>query len=225
MHHAFPLYALHGFLGTPSDWKDVDVALDLYSNIIPFWDWAKAFNETVNKGFLVGYSMGGRLALHALVNNPEKWIGAVIISAQPGGLNPLRVHQDKQWAEKFLNDPWDSLMKEWNKQSIFQKDPPLVRYEANYSREKLSECLHIWSLGLQEDLRESISQLPMPILWVTGEHDLKYQEIAKSVHFSHPESQHYIAPDCGHRVPFQNEMIQNFVRKIYDSCDHNLVRS
>lgn len=72
------VYALHGFLTQPSLWDFLGLkihALDIYS--IPGTtqnEWAKHFNATIptkNDNILIGYSLGGRLALHALLDQPN----------------------------------------------------------------------------------------------------------------------------------------------------------
>lgn len=197
------LYALHGFLGRPSDWQEIlpdAVGVDLIP--APFDKWAKQFNDTVEEGsVLVGYSLGGRLAMHALIQNPKLWKGAVIISAKTGmkeGQEP-RLANDRKWAKRFLNDPWDQLMHDWNSQPVFAADKvEMKRREEDYDRLALSVSLEQWSLGKQAYLE--MRELPMPIFWITGEKDPKAE---RGLTFAHPKSKEWAAPGIGHRVPWE----------------------
>jgi 2-succinyl-6-hydroxy-2,4-cyclohexadiene-1-carboxylate synthase len=217
------IYALYGFLGLSSDWDALRrgvsgdfEALELFSLAHPregFWEWGRALNrrvaqEPVERRILLGYSQGGRLAMHALVDAPELWAGAIIISANPG----LKVEEEKaprlqvdlDWAERFLKDPWDGLIQDWDRQGVFQGQAPAFRRkEEDYIRSNLAQAIEGWSVGRQDDLRESLSKLPFPILWVAGEKDTKYAEIAQEMAALHPHSSCWVAPEAGHRVPWE----------------------
>lgn len=208
------IYALHGFLGLPSDWQrhlPKAHSVNLFqAPINTLKGWADQFNSGVAKeSILVGYSLGGRLALHALIQDPKKWKAAVLISANPGVKDPEaraeRLKQDQKWAKRFLNDPWEKLMQEWNNQAVFAGGGAVpVRLEGDYSRLVLSQVLEKWSLGSQDYLPPLINALPMPLLWITGEKDPK---AASGFAFAHPKSKELRIPQAGHRVPWDNEVL------------------
>jgi 2-succinyl-6-hydroxy-2,4-cyclohexadiene-1-carboxylate synthase len=209
------IYALHGFLGSPSDWNGFFPTLhapNLFEESpIPFWEWAESFNRKIidSGNVLIGYSMGGRLALHALIENPSLWKAAIIISANPGIENESerfdRLHADKLWHDRFLHEPWEALMDAWNRQPIFVGDP-LVRHEKDFSRQALAEAMLSWTVGKQDFLKPSIEELDIPILWIVGENDKKYVEIAKKIKLKNKKSKISIAPHAGHRVPWQSKI-------------------
>lgn len=216
------IYALHGFLGKPSDWQKSlpnAAAVDLFRGPVKnFEEWAKQFNASVlSESFIVGYSLGGRLALHALIQNPKVWKGAVIISANPGLANESdrqqRIIHDRKWAKRFLNDPWEKLMDDWNNQTVFSSDKRIERKESDFDRAILSAVMEEWSLGKQRYLPPLISALPVPILWITGERDPK---AARGLAFAHPKSRELTIPLAGHRVPWDNfqEQFQQFLGEI-----------
>src|SRR5687768_13002359 len=91
------IFALHGFLGLPSDWDFLNpqFAINLYDYAdCDFWEFAKVFNdlasETQSPKMILGYSLGGRLAMHAFLAQPDLWDGAVFVSAHLGGANEQR---------------------------------------------------------------------------------------------------------------------------------------
>ena len=225
------IYAVPGFLGLPSDWdflKSLHV-VGVNSDAFP-WDnlpdWGTKFNQWVSRqekgpSFLIGYSLGGRLVLHALLNNPDQWKGAVIVSAHLGLSDPnekrKRLEQDRQWAERFKTEKWRSLMHSWNQQDVFSDAlPPFERKEQDYQREQLIQTLLYGSLSSQEDLRQQVSHLEMPILWITGGKDHRFSSLAQTISFKHSKSQWIKVEGAGHRVPWDQPetfiaLLQNFL--------------
>jgi len=204
------LIALHGFLGEASDWDFLEKALPypLFDDpVLPFWDWAQQFNQKMLKlappRTLLGYSLGGRLALHALIDNPSQWDRAVIVSANPGIVHDQK---DENWPERFIREPWEQLMEAWNRQPLFLSGKTVKREEKHFSRKQLSRILSEWSMTKQENLLPQIAALPLPILWVSGENDQKYRRIANEVALSHPRSKKAVVPNAAHRVPWDNPL-------------------
>jgi 2-succinyl-6-hydroxy-2,4-cyclohexadiene-1-carboxylate synthase len=214
------IFAIHGFLGRPQDWEiihpaslpiDNFVSIDIYDIANPtlgFAGWAKRLNSKAAKSrspkILMGYSLGGRLALHALLQQPAYWDGAIFISTHPGlehaKHREIRRNQDRTWSEKFIKDPWIKLMHDWNAQSAFNNTVEIERLEKNYSRNILSESLRGWSLGNQDFLIPHIAQQPIPILWATGEKDASANNKHYSLEFLHPFSRKITIPEAGHRI-------------------------
>lgn len=212
------IIALPGFLGLSSDWSLFQNQGIVGFNLDSFewnhlWDWAKKFNEIIKakgneKKILMGYSLGGRLALHALIENPALWEAAIIISAHPGLISDQekqeRIKNDRRWGDRFLNEDWEEIMTDWNAQSVFVNDRfDFMRCEADYERIKLQQLLEKASLGYQDDLRKQVELLSIPILWVTGELDRKYTAISEGVLFSNEKSKKEIIVNAGHRVPWE----------------------
>jgi pimeloyl-ACP methyl ester carboxylesterase len=65
--------------------------------------------------------------------------------------------------------------------------------------------------------------MPCPVLWIAGEEDGSYAEQAKKIQqqklLQHPHSKVWLAPNSGHRVPWQRteEFIQelkSFLRNL-----------
>lgn len=213
--------ALHGFLGKPTDWtellRDSPIsgnlhAIDLSRPLLDLEEWGKHFNSVVKSeekspNILMGYSLGGRLALHALIQQPDLWDAAIIISAHLGleseEAKQQRKLSDEHWAKRFETESWDSLIKAWNQQALFNNDSYFERKEMDYDRAILADFIRIWSLANQTYLLPNLNALKMPILWIAGEKDFSYAEQAKKLVLQHPQSRVWIAPEAGHRVPWQ----------------------
>lgn len=235
------LWAIPGFLGQPTDWDFLPwegfIGFD-YQSIQwnSLQDWAKSFNQLVQQhqlepGILMGYSLGGRLALHALIDHPGLWRGAIIISAHPGlseqQERDKRLIHDQQWAERFSKEEWQPLMKAWNNQEVFsQEDYHFERGENDYQRNQLVHALLTGSLALQKDLREPISGLNLPILWITGSRDQKYTKLAETVRLKHPMSRKLIIPEAGHRTPWgQPRLFANHVQAFLSDLRQDILES
>lgn len=197
-----------------------------------FKNWAKNFNSRVfgpndngikshlssrnltagfsaSKNILVGYSLGGRLALHSLTEE-NSWDGAIIISANPGlrteQEKKIRIQNDELWANRFLHEPWNEVLNAWNAQEVFQgQNFGLLREEKFYNKEKIYKIMTHFSLGRQNDLRPEIKNLQIPILWISGEQDKKFAIIGKEMESLSVYIKSIIVPFAGHRVPWVSE--------------------
>jgi 2-succinyl-6-hydroxy-2,4-cyclohexadiene-1-carboxylate synthase len=217
----FPIYALPGFLGLPSDWEALRKALPLFyiTPIDPYQvnqpehglsKWAEEFSKILRSEkkppILLGYSMGARLCMHTFLGSTNLVTAMILISGNPG----LQTQEEKRkrlaldcaWAKRFQKEPWQSLMRAWNNRAVFSATP-INRYEKDYCRNDLSSALINWSLAHQVDFSTSIKQAPFPILWITGKLDQAYSNRLKTLKFSHPLSQSRIICSSGHRVPWE----------------------
>ena len=211
------VWAIPGFLGLPNDWNILKLKQLKGINLHDFsWaslsEWGEHFNRWVleqNQTFnvLMGYSLGGRLALHALIDRPNQWKAAIIISAHTGQLSDKergkRLLEDQKWALRFQNEEWHSLMQAWNGQEIFKQDSfQFSREESYYDRSQLAAILKQGTLAKQQELYQQIAELAIPILWMTGERDDRYNQLAETLSFAHPLSRWEKVPNAGHRVPW-----------------------
>jgi 2-succinyl-6-hydroxy-2,4-cyclohexadiene-1-carboxylate synthase len=214
--------ALSGFLGLPHDWDFLSwkyfVAIDwqMFSwTSLP--EWGAEFNRWINREnrhpkVLMGYSFGGRLALHALIDSSYRWQAAIVISAHPGiessQERQRRIRQDQQWAKRFQEEEWTTLMQAWNAQEVFSQDPiHFERNEHHYQRKQLVNAMISGSVGRQDNLRMQIASLSTPILWVTGSKDRRYCDLADSLTFAHPYSRSVQIEHAGHRAPWAQPQV------------------
>lgn len=212
--------------------RNEHVSLTLHKTISPFKSWAQKFNDHVfsrqnqtnQKNILIGYSLGGRLALHSL-QETSNWDAAILVSVNPGltndSLKIQRFQQDEIWAQRFANEAWDSVLDAWNHQSVFtnQKNT-LKRCEDSYNRNLLSTMMRCFSLGLQNDLRDVIKKIQIPILWLVGEHDEKFVKIAQEMSNLSYHVKHAIVPQSGHRIPWESQdyfakICNDFLKDLY----------
>lgn len=210
------IIALHGFLGGPWDFLSFDIPHKARSinswALNSFEDWSDGFSKEISDNIVLGYSLGARLLLHALIKKPQK--AAIIISAHPGlkQNQHSRLQDDLAWAKRFRRDPWADVIKSWNEQEIFKKSQKREFLEENYQREELALMLENFSLGKQADLRPQINQLDMPILWIQA---VGEEEKVLGIELKHPHSK-LIILNGGHRILFDEQaevlaIIQEFL--------------
>lgn len=188
-----------------------------------FADWTKGFCEKValypnETHILLGYSLGGRLALHALLNCSSLWAGAVVVGADPGlkddEARTAQLQRDRAWAERWLVEEWESLWQAWDAQGVFGGRPNKVeRPEAVYSRPQIARLFETFSKGHQADLRPRLAALKAPpILYLSGEDDAKYRTLGDELEAICPALTHELVAGAAHRVPWENP--EGFTRKV-----------
>ena len=233
------LFCIHGNFQTPSVWKPLGENLkdrNVNLDVIPvnlenysfdgFDRWVDDFCNSVEtlagreKSFLLGYSLGGRLALHACLSRPDLWKSAIVIGADPGlESEEEKKHQldrDRNWAERLKREPFEKLVDEWDAQSVFcgfENHAP--RNLGEMDPDRLSHQFEVFSKGIQQNLAPKLAELKRPpILFLSGEKDDKYQKIGEELAKSSSIVKAQVVPDAGHRVPWENP--ESFVRVLID---------
>lgn len=166
-------------------------------------DWDFLRDVETSERVLLGYSMGGRLALQALLEG-RTYDRAVIVSA---GLNledgrDERRARDEAWARRFESDPWDEVMRDWNAQPVFGGHV-VDRFERDYARHELARQLRESSPGVLPPLAPRLHEIAIPILWIAGERDPAYVEVGRRAVRLVPNAELWICPGAGHRVPWE----------------------
>lgn len=190
--------ALPGFLGRPADWnflRDAGFEVD-----------AHELDDVPPSGHtILGYSMGGRVALHALLDG-AKYELAVIVSAGLGiegePERAARREADEKWARRFEHDDWEAVLHDWNAQPLFGGDIR-VRRERDYDRRRVVDALRRWSPAVLPPLAPRLHEITIPVLWIAGERDAKYVAEAKRAVSLLPDATLWICPDAAHRVPWE----------------------
>jgi 2-succinyl-6-hydroxy-2,4-cyclohexadiene-1-carboxylate synthase len=167
----------------------------------------------------IGYSFGGRLLLQTMTMDPTIFEKAVIISSHPGLQTETersgRLTNDLHWANRFLHDSWEEVIKDWNLQPTLTSLQTPFRQESDFSRKALHRALTNWSLGKQDYLPHKISTLPFTLLWIVGENDHKFVTLAKECAKIAKNIQLEIIPDAGHRVMWEKPSIVDTLIRTY----------
>ncbi|KAG9448639.1 hypothetical protein H6P81_008604 [Aristolochia fimbriata] len=207
---------------------------------------ADVLNEAVNNItsksiILIGYSMGARIALYMALHsgNKGKITGAVIISGSPGikdnVARKIRASQDdvkasnlrKRGLEGFLEmwyagDMWNSFRRHANFEQIINNR------RQHDDVNGLANALSCLSVGRQPSLWEELKHSETDLLFIVGEEDKKFRDIAQQMCNtinSHPErgigdhERVIIIPDSGHAVHLENPLpvirsIRKFITRL-----------
>jgi len=183
------IWTLSGFLGLESDWDFLRRA-----GFQPAWRAGRPPSSDI----LLGYSMGGRLALRML--EEQSMQKAIIVSAGLNAPDEERRKRDEEWARRFESEEWSSLMRAWNAQPVFGSHV-LERREEDYDRAELARQLREYSPAVLPP--PELERIDTPVLWIAGERDAKYVEVAKRAVARLPHAEMWICPDAGHRVPWE----------------------
>lgn len=223
------IIALHGFFGSPKDFaplqlENLRAPYIFNTDLCSLSTWARSFNGTISgTNILLGYSMGGRLALHCLLDNESRYHAAIILAAHPGLASicarEQRYRADFAWAQKIVTLPWEALLESWHKQPVLAGSPGPVRQAKDFDRLSLSLAMKRFSLGRQAYLVHRINALSLPILWLYAENE--QANIAK-IQLKNPLSQ-LIAMPGGHRFLFtQKDLVSAHINAfLYQPGLHN----
>lgn len=231
-----PLVLLHGFTGSAASWAEhaqvfgtsfTTYAIDLIGHgrmasqaaperyrmercvqdLVALLDRLEVASTS-----LLGYSMGGRVALHLAVAAPERIEALVLESASPGIADPAeraaRVRADEALADSIERDGLGAFVDRWERLPLFasqERLPEEVRRRHRAQRlshdpRGLANSLRGMGAGAMEPAWERLSTLVMPVLLLAGELDEKYVALAREMERRIPHASSLIVPNAGHAV-------------------------
>ena len=233
-----PLLLLHGFTGCGANWEMAGITAVLgkqYRLIVPDLlghgrapapqdpaDYAmphaaQALADLLNQlaisqTNLLGYSMGGRLALYFALHYPQRIHKLILESASPGLADPTaraqRRHSDNALADRIERDGipafvdfWESLPL-WDSQAKLPltKQLALRQQRLQNSAHGLANSLRGMGTGVQPSLWDNLPQLDKPTLLLAGELDAKFVAINQQMVAHMPHARLEIVPQAGHTI-------------------------
>lgn len=159
---------------------------------------------------LVGYSMGGRLALYLAARRPALCRRITLISASPGlaatSARQQRIEQDLALAEALLAEGLPAFLARWYAQPLFAslKAHPgfagvLARRRRNDPRGLALSLRHLGT-GCQPSLWSALPSLGVPLQLLVGERDAKFVAIAAEMARLCPAARLEVVAGCGHAL-------------------------
>ena len=157
---------------------------------------------------LMGYSMGARLALLYTLEYPEE-VSHLVLESGSVGIEDEVARQERYFADKALGNrireqdvQWFS--ETWAKLDIFKTQQSLpVKVQQQVQRRRLLNSPHALAFTLEGSGQGSmpyvghrLSELTMPVCYISGELDTKYTAIGAQ-YFG---DVHRIVPKVGHNV-------------------------
>src|SRR4051812_17617213 len=156
---------------------------------------------------LAGYSMGGRVALHAALALGDRLDELVLIGASPGLADPAeraaRRAADAALAARIEAIGVAEFAREWAAQPLFAGQPERVAAAAHADRLRntaagLAAALRGLGTGAMEPLWDRLPDLALPVRLLVGERDGKFRAIADQMAARLPDAQVVVVEGAGH---------------------------
>lgn len=248
-----PLVFLHGFLGSCRDWDEIVPAFSDQHPCLCFdlpghgthrqrplgapLTLAELADELdaslgalgLERVALVGYSLGGRLALHAALRHPKR-IGALVLEgASPGIADPReraqRLALDQARASALRAEGMAAFVEAWYAAPLFsslQGDAArlaaMKAVRAQNDPVWMAKLVAELSPGLQPSLWGELRHIRAPARVLAGSLDSAYVEVARKLAHLLPDACAAFVPDAGHNTHLeQPEAFAKIVREFLDA--------
>ncbi len=232
-----PVIFLHGFMGSGDDWMPIATALQhSYCSILidlpghgktnnaardHIWGMAETSRAivaelrriNVQNCFLVGYSMGGRIALYLTLNYPELFKQTILESASPGLASEeeqkARIEKDATLARRLLKEDYSEFLEWWYQLPLFRgisghsDYPAMIERRLRNQPANLAKSLMDIGTGSQPSLWGKLGDNTVPILLINGDKDGKFQRISERMVRSGRMIIRTTISNCGHNCHFE----------------------
>jgi 2-succinyl-6-hydroxy-2,4-cyclohexadiene-1-carboxylate synthase len=161
---------------------------------------------------LLGYSMGGRVALCLALDAPQRVRSLILESASPGIESTLerqaRIRADEGLATVLLEQGLAAFVDHWEQIPLFRSQsilPPEIRQALRRQRLTndplgLANSLRGMGAGVMEPRWPGLPGLAIPTLLIVGELDEKYRHLGEHMQGLLPDCRLVVVPGAGHTV-------------------------
>lgn len=225
---------VHGTFGQASDWKAVrehlhklidcsSSALDLPGHAgRPLGVGQNAFEQLVHAvrdeikqpSIVVGYSLGGRVALHAMLcHDVELPVQGLILEGANPGIEDLsarseRAHLDAQRATEIARIGLTAFLDKWYQMPLFgfadhdddARAKLVNKRAAHKDPAAIAQIVRDASPGRVPSLWTALSTLSVPLAFVHGAKDQRYADIGERLRLTCPDAQVHSIADAGHNA-------------------------
>ncbi|MEM7590762.1 MAG: 2-succinyl-6-hydroxy-2,4-cyclohexadiene-1-carboxylate synthase [Cyanobacteria bacterium P01_A01_bin.83] len=227
---------LHGFMGNCNDFSAVIEQLDGFCCLVVdlpghgqtevkhdanylMPNVAQAIIEllkylAIERCWLWGYSMGGRIALYLTIYFPQYFWGVILESTSPGLKTQLecegRIQQDLELAKRLESVELSQFIHQWYQNPLFSSFVQHPNYQQaltnrlNNNPAKLAKSLRMIGLGMQPSLWHYLPNIKITIMFMVGALDLKFLTINRQILDVCPQANLCIIPNTGHNIHFEN---------------------
>lgn len=215
----------HGFTQTARSWGEVrarlgteapslaSVAVDLPGHgeatdvRTNLWGAAEHLVAHGGSGAYVGYSMGGRVALHAALSRPDAVQRLVLIGATAGIDDDVeraaRRASDEALAQRIEQIGVAAFVDEWLANPLFaglDSSTALRDDRLGNSAAGLAASLRSCGTGTQQSLWDLLDDIRCPTLVLVGEHDHKFRILGERLVEGLTDSRLVVIGEAGHSV-------------------------
>ncbi|HEY5960005.1 MAG TPA: alpha/beta fold hydrolase [Polyangiaceae bacterium] len=161
---------------------------------------------------LLGYSLGGRIALGLAIRHPSAVRRLILISSRRGldaaEDRSTRLARDEAWATLLERSGWDAFLEAWWAQPVFsslQRLPSEALEREAIQRRRghpsaLAMAMRRFSLGNQPDYATEVQNLAVPTLLVAGDLDPKFVGLSKELAELLPKGRVFVIENAGHHL-------------------------
>ena len=177
----------------------------------------------------VGYSMGGRLALHAALRAPDRFAALVTVGASAGIEDPAaraeRQAADAELADWIERHPIEAVVDRWERNPVFATQPPeLVAAQRpgrlSHDPRELARLLRSAGQGACPPAWDRLGELRCPLIAIAGERDERYAAAARRLAATARTGAAALVPGAGHAP--QLEAPEAFAALLAELLDEHL---
>ena len=246
---------LHGFMGCAEDWFPVFeqlpdkynyAALDIvghgksdapgnlsHYNVDSIISQIKFVKDhlTSKKIILLGYSMGGRIALSYAAFHPDDLKGLILESSSAGIKNDeerqKRYEEDLKLAEYIDSHSLEDFVEMWSDREMFNtqrrfsndKLKKLKKKKSSGSKIGYANSLRGFSTGIMPPVHDKLKKIPIKILLITGDLDSKFTGINARLVKRFFKAKHKVVRNSGHNTHLEEskrfiEIVLNYLNQL-----------
>lgn len=230
------LVLLHGFTGSTATWAPHLEELARYHRVVAIDHLGHGLSDApddpvrygigfasedvlevldllgIGRASLLGYSMGGRVALSVAIVAPERLSALMLESASPGlsdgDARRARAASDAVLADEMEREGVAAFVARWERMPLFSSQAGLSAearaalraQRLGNSAKGLANSLRGLGQGAMPPMHDHLSLIKAPTLFIAGELDPGYCQIGREICGLIPGSRLAVVPGAGHAV-------------------------
>ena len=219
----------HGFTQTRTSWLPVATRLRIHAPnlrcilvdlpghgqardiVADVYETASLLCAIGRSAHYVGYSLGARAVLGAVLQHPENVISAVVLSGTAGiedrQEREARRHSDELLANRIIDIGVEAFLNEWLAQPLFADLSPTdaqVTERLGNTPEGLASSLRSCGQGATAPMWDSIAKCAVPILAIAGSRDEKFVALARRIAVAAKNGRLALVANAGHSAHLQH---------------------
>lgn len=188
------------------------------------WQCADALVSVGGTADYVGYSMGGRVALHVALRHPDSVERLVLIGATAGidddDERSARRSSDNELADHIVRRSVPAFIDEWLDNPLFAGLTEATAMRNDRLRNTasgLASSLRLAGTGTQDPLWDRLGEIRCPVLVIVGERDTKFTALGERIVQGVRQGRLVVVPGSGHCVHLEQpaatmDAIADFLR-------------
>lgn len=161
--------------------------------------------------YMLGYSMGGRVALSFAVTHSDQLSGLILESASPGindaAAKEERIIVDFERAREIMTD-FEKFVASWGSLSLFNTQQDLSDKAQRMQQEvrlrqnplEVADSLKKYGTGMQPSYWPHLEDIHVPVLQITGAMDDKFIAINEDMNRHFPDAAMTVIDGAGHNI-------------------------